>query len=243
MRHRLLLASLLAAACSKAEKPSPPPPAVPPKPAVVVQTAPVTRAVVPCPTTDLRQQAAASFGVRADQLGDTSCVALWSHDTTIWLLQVQVPDADQVLTTYAATRTPATAKPLWKSDAFADIEVRRYEVADLDGDGNDELLEYDTVGGDGVAIETLTVYTMSNGTPARADALPFRYDNTGAVAIGAEKTANVCRAEAKLVDSGKSKLLEVHALRRRGHPDATACPKTATYAFDGKDLVERVASR
>lgn len=241
MRNRLLLASLLATACSKADKPSPPP-AVAPKAAVVVQTVPVARNVVPCPT-DLKQQGAAIFGVRADLVGDTSCVALWSHDTTLWLFQVQVPDADQVLTTYAATRTPASAKPLWKSDAFADIEVRRYEAADLDGDGDDELLEYQTVGGDGVAIETLTVYTVTSGTPARVDALPFRYDNTGAVAIGVEKTANVCRAEAKLVDSGKGKQLEVHALPRRGHPDATACPKTATYAFDGKSLVVRVASR
>ncbi|MBV8756243.1 MAG: hypothetical protein JO257_03140 [Deltaproteobacteria bacterium] len=252
MNLRCVLVCLLAA-CTKHDQPAPPPaPAVAPKP-IVVQTVPqpapqpvaqpVPRDVVPCPK-DVAEQAAALFGATAKDLDEPKCLAFWSQNTTEWLFWGRLMKADDTVIV-AGTRTASTAKLQWRAADGLDGPPSDYQAVDLDGDGNDEVIEHSRASsGEGQLWETLNLYTAAQGELTKRASVPLSYSSLGPSAeLGLKRGPEACRGELTFEPAGAGKLLHVKALARKGKPNDSDCPKTATYAFDGKALVEKVASR
>ena len=247
MRNRWIVISLLSA-CSKQDTPAPPPvpaPAVAPRPPVAqtVPPPPVKREVVPCPK-DLADQAAALFGTTAKNIDQPTCLAFWSENAAEWLFAARLM-GDEGASVVVGTRTAGVAKVQWRAEDQPDGVMVEYQAEDLDGDGNDEVIEHEkSASGEGQLFETLNVYTVTQGALTRRASLPFSYTSMGpSVELGIKDGPAECRASLSFVPDGAGKLLRIKAEPRKGKPRADGCPKTATYAFDGKALVEKVAAR
>ena len=114
-------------------------------------------------------------------------------------------------------------------------------VADLDGNGADELLRSATSGANGFANETVYVFAVRGDKLVEVGKLPVRSENTGAVAIKMAKPKEhyECQSTLEVIaGSAGKKLIEIVGAKRVGKPPAAECPPVGrrVYAFDGKVL-------
>lgn len=245
---RKLIAIAVVTACKKEPAPAPPPPPAPAL-APAVAPAPPPLPAKPCPTGDaLKAAAAAARGgtTKATEVTEVSCNDITAAARKLWVLDFITADVNGFEGTLALVDA-RDGKTIWKTktgEADGGLAKATIEIADLDGDGSDEVLRSATVGGNGYAKEALHVLAVRGDELVEVGSLPVRSENTGAVAMGWEKQKNhyECQSAHQIVDGTKSKtkLITLTGEKRRGKPPGDECPLEGrhSYSFDGKSVAE-----
>jgi hypothetical protein len=135
----------------------------------------------------------------------------------------------------------ATGTVRWTDifNAFTPGDWRTWIVVDLDGDGLDELIDYDDHHGHmGMGGRSLTVHPIVNGVPGEGSTLELDL-------FGFEKAAlqNGCHAASRIVRDHRRSVIEVVGTRGTDpklSPAPDRCPLVGRhrYTWDGAHLVE-----
>ena len=250
MRHVCGVLLISVVACKQPAKPAPDP-TQPAGSAAPVATPPIhgaaspqpaARTVVPCPTGDaLTALARKVFAVPAGEHElEAQCATFFAGGKPLWIVdgafQAELVELRTALV--AAGGDQVLGIKTGASDEFPLADS--YEVADLDGDGSDELLVKNTEGGHGHAYDVLHIHTWRDGKLAEVGTLALRYENTGAVSLGDEKKQKWCQAERKLV-AGPAGTRRIDLVgKRKGIRDEDGCPLPGhhVYSFDGRSITE-----
>jgi hypothetical protein len=243
---KLVLAFVLVvAACKQQDKAPTPAPA--PSTAAPADAAPAdaVAAPQPCPTDQaLKDAIAKALSIKADTVTEVSCNEL-AAPRKLWAVDViTMPGMFQGTLALLDARDGALLFKENTGESDRGLAKAAIIVADLDGNGTDELLRSATSGANGFANETLYVLALRGDKLAEITKLPVRSENTGAVAIkmAKDKDHYECQSTVKVIDGppGKkpTKLIEIVGAKRKGKVPAAECPPVGrrTYAFDGKVL-------
>ncbi|HEX5063804.1 MAG TPA: hypothetical protein VFV99_30705 [Kofleriaceae bacterium] len=259
---RVLLAFVaLLAGCKKEDKAAPAPssPEVAPQPVTVAvaDAAPPAEPArpagdpargTPCPTgSALREAVAKAFGIAKPEDVDTTCNEMRTPQP-VWAIDANAFTGDLFEGSLALldTHDQHIITKLSTGDSDQGLAKATITVADLDGDGIDELMRSATVGGHGFANETLHILIVRDNKLVEVGKLPVRSENTGAVAIGEVKSKEhyECQSTMKVIKGASGKqLIEIVGDKRKGKPPVEECPPVGrhVYAFDGKAVTETKA--
>ncbi|HEY5944548.1 MAG TPA: hypothetical protein VIV40_03615 [Kofleriaceae bacterium] len=248
---KLVIACVLVlGACKKAEKApeSSPVPSVARQDAMAVGDAGQATAAAPqpCPTAAaLKEATAKALAVKAEAVSEVTCNAiatpkqLWAIDA----IKTSPSGNDEGALLLLDARDGSLVSKDSTGESDRGLAKATIEVADLDGDGAEELLRSATAGANGFASETLHVLAARGDKLVEVGKLPVRSENTGAVSIGMAKPKEhyECQSTRKVIagPTGK-KLIEIVADKRKGKPPADECPPVGrhVYSFNGKAVVE-----
>lgn len=249
---RLVLAFVaVVAACKKADKAPPPSPpsASAPADATITESgsaAATVAAPAPCPTGNaLKEAAAKALGAaKPDDVGDATCNDIKTPQP-MWAIDANVFTGELFKGSLALVDARDQHVVINESTGESDQGLAKatITVADLDGNGVDEILRSATVGGHGFANETLHVLAVRDKKLVEVGKLPVRSENTGAVAIGEvkQKEHYECQSTMKVIKSAAgAALIEIVGDKRKGKPPVEECPPVGrhVYRFDGKTVSE-----
>jgi hypothetical protein len=246
----VLAAAVVLVACKK-DTPAPPPakasvPAPAPGSAASEQVHEAQTAVVPqpCPAGPaLKDAVAKALGAKADEITEVVCNAM-STPRKLWAVDaILMTDIYRGTLALLDARDGKLVSKEMTGESDGGLAMPTDTVADLDGDGADELLRSATVGGGGFASEAVHVYAVRGDKLVEVGKLPVRSENTGAVAIGEAKQKDhyECQSTTKVIAGATGKkLIEIVGAKRKGKPPGEDCPPVGrrVYAFDGKTISE-----
>lgn len=209
----------------------------------------VARVTVPCPTGDALTALARTAWDNPAGTITARCVELFVGGQALWLVEGSVEhalgddgeavDLDRALVVAATGATLSKQLDTDQPTGVLDKMMGEgYTAVDLDGDGNDELIDITGWGHGGTQSLSLLVWRIDGNQLRAAGTLAMLDDNSAAVEDEAE--IRTCRAEHKLVDGPDGgKRIELNATWAGG-PDPTDCPLEGrhVYAWDGQGLVE-----
>jgi len=244
---KLVIAFVVAAAACKQDKQDAPAPT--PAPATAssdaAAAAPAPTTPQPCPTGQaLKDTIAKALSIKADIVTEVSCNEL-SAPRKLWAVDViTMPGLFEGTLALLDARDGALVFKENSGESDRGLAKAAIIVADLDGNGTDELLRSATSGANGFANETLYVFALRGDKLAEVGKLPVRSENTGAVAVkmAKEKDHYECQSTLNVIDGapGKkpTKLIEIVGAKRKGKVPAADCPPVGrrVYGFDGKLL-------
>jgi hypothetical protein len=200
----------------------------------------------PCPTgSALKDALAKALSVKADEITELSCNEL-AASRKLWAIDAITAGASGMFVGTLALLDAKDGSLVFKQstgESDRGLAKATITVADLDGDGTQELLRSATVGANGFANETLFVLAVRSDKLVEVGKLPVRSENTGAVAIKMAKPKEhyECQSAMKVIDGAAGKKqIEIVADKRKGKPPAAECPPVGrhVYAFDGKAIAE-----
>jgi hypothetical protein len=254
MKLVIALPLVLTACKQEHEVASRPPPAPSaPAAAAAVDAMQITAAPQPCPTgTALKEALAKALAIKADDVTEITCNEV-AAPRQLWAIDaITAPAAqrlDKAVGEFQGTlalldvKDGSLVSKQSTGESDRGLAKATITVADLDGDGAQELLRSATVGANGFANETLFVFAVRGDKLVEVGKLPVRSENTGAVAIKMAKPKEhyECQSAMKVIDGAKGKhQIEIVADKRKGKPPAAECPPVGrhVYAFDGKAIAE-----
>lgn len=184
-------------------------------------TAPARPAVTPCPDGDALDAAATAAWQHGDGDVNAACVALAAGGRGLWLLDgflTTKGDDGDALGAWTALVVPGGEVVSLTGEAdvpFGFLEhttLDLWQAADLDGDGDDELLHFIGYAHMGYETTTLRLARVEGGAlVAIGEDIPFSSDNSGAVDPDDPEgpAAATCTAEWKLVPAGREQHIDI----------------------------------
>jgi len=232
-------------ACKQDDKPQPAP--VPSRSApAAAATADAAQAAAaapqPCPTGPaLKDALAKALAIEADDITEISCNEI-ATPKQLWAIDaITAPGMYVGTLALLDARDGNLVSKQSTGESDRGLAKATITIADLDGDGVQELLRSATVGANGFANETLYVFAVRSDKLVEVGKLPVRSENTGAVAIKMAKPKEhyECQSAMKVIDGAPGKKqIEIVGEKYTGKPPGAECPPIGrrSYAFDGKVL-------
>lgn len=228
--NRTWIAALLLAACGPAAT-SPP---ETPSNHTAARPAPT-----PCPAeAELAETARRAWG-KGPGTVTAGCVALIRKGATLWFVDgfFEPAESDGTIGMWSALVTPA-GEVTWTegADDLPESAMWRastsdHVAADLDGDGDDEVLWIANYDHHGYISDALVAAAIVDGGLVVGEAIPLSSDNSAAIVDDTE-TPETCSASWELVPAGAGRRVAVD------YGDDCATPGRKVFTWTGKGLVE-----
>ena len=237
--------------------PAPAPSAPAPTPSAPSPTAPASAPPVPalpsappssveriaCPTGKaLTAVARVAFGAKRGGAVAATCVAVRT-DRALWALEgTHASPGDRDMAAYVTALVDArTGAAFWSegagafdhpSDMVNELRPVERQAVDLDGDGEDELIQIDSQTAHGITLRTLMVYSLHGNRFADAVEHALSADN----AAGDADDKWACHGTLKVIDGpAPTKHLEITATHKGKIDSDGSCPDAGTHVYRWAD--------